>query len=82
MSKKKKLGPILITERGFQLIKFTDLYDKSCSLQQSSLADYMTPGTSALWLGAGEDRMHLDLAQVKLLIVQLQHWVDHGKFSK
>lgn len=39
------------TNRGFQLIAFKDQYANECSLQQSSLALYREPGTSAIWLG-------------------------------
>jgi hypothetical protein len=39
------------TSRGFQLIEFTDIYGTKCSLQQSSLAKYVQPGSSAVWLG-------------------------------
>lgn len=34
------------TNRGFQVVEFTDLYGIECSIQQSSLADQ-----SAIWLG-------------------------------
>jgi len=34
------------THRGFELIKFNDLYDSSCSIQESSLAT-----DQAIWIG-------------------------------
>lgn len=72
------------TNRGFQLIEFNDRYNNPCSLQQSSLADYVIPGTSAVWLGVNTEdgtRMHLDVAQVKWLVKELQYWLDEGVFT-
>ena len=81
------------TERGFERIEFHDRYGKECSLQQSSLATFMEPGTSAIWLGCEHEsidpkdggplggRMHLSLDQVKRLIPLLQKWVDDGCFG-
>lgn len=68
----------LKTDRGFQLVKWNDIYDKACTLQQSSIAIYEQPGTGAVWLGTGEDRMHLDEKQVKELVQRLQNWLDTG----
>jgi hypothetical protein len=39
------------TPRGFPIVEFTDCYGVECSLQASSLANFETPGTSAVWLG-------------------------------
>ena len=75
-----ELGEVTTTARGFELIEFLDCYDKPCSLQQSSLAIYQDPGTSAIWLGQGDDRMHLKEDQVKALITHLQRWLDNGSF--
>lgn len=73
------------TSRGFQLIKFRDLYDAECSLQESSLAT-----ECAIWFGCdknavhsvtGEElspRMHLTQEQVAALIPHLQRFVDTG----
>lgn len=83
------LGPV--TGRGFELIEFADRYGEPCSLQQSSLAEYVKPGTSAVWLGCerarctpqGEPlspRMHLDRKQVAALIAHLQRWLDADTF--
>jgi hypothetical protein len=47
------------TEHGFELVEFKDRNGQECSLQQSSAADYQQPGSSAVWLGVGEHRMHL-----------------------
>jgi hypothetical protein len=37
------------TERGFDIIEFTDFYDKECTIQKSSLAT-----DDAIWFGAAE----------------------------
>ena len=75
------LGPIGKTLRGFQLIEFADANGETCSLQQSSLADYEQPGTSAVWLGIGRYRMHLQVGQVEALVEHLQLWLDNGSFD-
>ena len=69
------------TERGFEIIDFTDEYGEKCSLQQSSLAIYEPPGTSAIWFGVNEKRMHLTIDQVKELLPYLQSWVENGSFG-
>lgn len=76
------LGEIIRTDRGFQLIRFRDHNGSNSTLQQSSLAIYEQPGTSAVWLGIEGERMHLNLEQVKDLIEALQNWVDEGTFDK
>ena len=77
---------IRVTSRGFQCITFVDANGELCSIQQSSAigdtpdaAD--RPGSSMLWLGAGENRMHLDRGMVVALIAELQEWVDNGKWE-
>jgi hypothetical protein len=80
------LGKVAHTGRGFEIIEFQDRYGKFSSLQQSSLAEQHTPGTSAVWLGldAVNDkpaRMHLDRKQVKDLILRLGRWLDTGSFE-
>lgn len=61
------------TERGFGLLTFEDSYERKCSLQESSIAIYTQPGSSAVWLGQDEPeiiegkplcRMHLTRKQV------------------
>jgi hypothetical protein len=68
-----------LTERGFQVAKFTDLYGSECSIQESSLA--FPP---AIWLGVDQHyyegaittgRMHLTLDMVKALLPLLQNFV-------
>lgn len=62
------------TERGFRRGDFQDLYDKACSIQQSSLADQ-----EAIWLGTDGDRMHLDRGHAAELATILQHFADTGQ---
>ncbi len=75
------LGPVIRTDRGFQIINFIDRYGHTCTLQQSSLADFTMPGSSAVWLGIGKDRMHIDYEQVKLLCKTLETWIQSGSFE-
>lgn len=77
----KRLGNVGRTPRGFELIEFIDIYDKPCTLQQSSIARRVDPGTSAIWLGQGEDRMHLDRDQVEALCDHLRSWLETGSFD-
>ena len=78
-----QLGPVKHTARGFQIIEFIDHYGKECSLQQSSLALYEPPGSSAIWLGVnGTDRMHLTVAQVSALVDTLTNWLQTGYFDQ
>ena len=67
------------TGRGFEILKFKDHYGVDCSLQASSLAAYSTPGTSAVWLGDNNNRMHLTRGQAQTLIEYLTRWVENGK---
>jgi len=72
-----------VTPRGFEYIRFDDRYGDKCRLQQSSLAEYEQPGTSAVWLGLESDRrMHLDREQVEWLIRQLSLWLETGGFRE
>jgi hypothetical protein len=54
MSTRKTLGRVRKTQRGFETVQFKDHYGHSCSVQQSSLAIYRSPGTSALWIGPND----------------------------
>ena len=65
------------TPRGFQIIRFTDANQKQCSLQQSSAIDDTTrgmsqPGIAFVWLGVGDERMHLSRDHVVDLVAQLR----------
>jgi hypothetical protein len=61
------------TERGFKYLDFWDLYDKKCSIQESSLAK-----KEAIWLGRERERMHIDKETAKKIIKVLEHFVTHG----
>jgi hypothetical protein len=78
----KTLGEIGKTDRGFELIEFVDLSNhKPCTLQQSSVAiDDGPPGSSAIWLGVGDVRMHLNHEKVTALVAHLTAWVETGSF--
>jgi hypothetical protein len=77
------LGPIKHTGRGFELIEFNGRgQSKLCTLQQSSFtAPLAKPGSSAIWLGRGDERMHLDREQVAALVTHLSAWLATGSFS-
>jgi hypothetical protein len=80
-TKSTPLGPLTRTERHFEIVLFQDRYKTPCSLQQSSLAESEQPGSSAVWLGVDQARMHLDLGQVQALIAVLENWVASGSFD-
>ena len=80
------------TERGFQFIEFLDCNDQTCSLQQSSAilesgdADrdahaWDAPGSSGIWLGVYQKRMHLNRQQVGQLLPHLRAWVNTGSLE-
>ena len=87
--KKNELGKVELTKRGFEYIDFIDRYGAKCSLQQSSLADYIQPGMSAIWLGVEvnlkgvtvNERMHIDLKQAKALVKVLNKWIKNGSLK-
>lgn len=81
------LGEVNATSRGFQQIKFKDLYSKACSIQQSSAIDGTpngldTPGSSFLWIGLEKSRMHLSREHVRELIGVLIGWLTDGKLGR
>lgn len=65
------------TSRGFAIVKFSDIYNQICSVQDSSLAE-----KSAIWLGGMNDRAHLDQDIVAELIPILQRFVDTGSIAE
>lgn len=75
------------TPRGFEIVCWNDVNAEVCQLQQSSAIDFNNakglsdPGSSFVWLGRQDDRMHLDRGMVKDLIVALQRWLDTGSFE-
>lgn len=93
-----KLGETQITDRGFELIEFTDANGVKCSLQQSSAIgqgpeDFDRPGSSFIWLGCAQNaaphmghemspRMHLNHDQADALMECLVNWGNTGSFDK
>lgn len=72
---------IQTTQRGFQFVEFEDHNGQRCTLQQSSLALFEQPGMGAIWFGTGENRMHINLEQLKELIPHLEAWQENGDFT-
>jgi len=72
-----------MTGRGFERIEFQDCLPQQCSLQQSSVVGDIgrKAGTTAIWLGTSQDRMHLDRGQVADLVGHLQAWMATGSFK-
>ncbi len=64
------------TGRGFAIASFQDFYGVSCSIQDSSLAEY-----DAIWLGGNDNRMHLTREQVAQLLPLLRAFVEHGSIA-
>lgn len=77
---KKKTMKVEHTARGFEIINFVDKYGAPCTLQQSSLASFGPPGSSAIWFGTDKDRMHIDREQLEELLPHLKRWAKTGKF--
>ena len=59
----------MVTLRGFGLIEFKDLYDKVCSIQESSLATQ-----KAIWLGVDKGTHHLGRCAARMHLNQRQMW--------
>ena len=49
-----RIGKVEKTQRGFEVIRFRDIYSTPCSLQMSSLARQDRPGVTAIWLGTDD----------------------------
>ena len=92
MKRQRGIGKVQKTGRGFELIEFSDYNNEPCSLQQSSAAIYVKPGTGAVWLGCKNNtqphlgstsspRMHLHRNQVKQLVASLTRWLEKGSFK-
>lgn len=78
--KKTPLGSIDKTERGFDLINFTDRYGVVCSLQKPSLAEYEPPGTSAVWLGVEFPAPRIlaaDAAKLGITTTERTGWIPY-----
>jgi hypothetical protein len=77
---------VTYTGRGFEIIKFKDQREIPCELQQSSaIGDYEDayerPGSSFVWLGRVDERMHLTREQVEELVNRLSNWLEEGTFK-
>jgi len=80
VSEPKELGTLEVTERGFEVIKFTDRYGAECSLQQSSLAEALQPGWSAIWLGPDDAKPQILASQAKAYGVKTKEtegWIPY-----
>ena len=81
MSKNKNsLGETKITSRGFEYISFTDRSGVKCGIQQSSLAEYCQPGTSAIWIGCDEANpkiMAVNAGKFGIKTDQTTGWIDY-----
>lgn len=76
----KSLGTLEKTNRGFEIINFRDCYGKECSIQQSSLAHYEKPGTSAIWLGISNPEpkiLHGDAKKFGIVTSETSGWVPY-----
>lgn len=76
----KKLGTVKNTERGFEVIGFKDYYGSPCSIQQSSLAIYEQPGSSAIWIGVDDPNpqvMAVDAASCGIIAGANAGWVPY-----
>ena len=63
------------TYRDFERIEFNDLYDKKCSLQQSSLST-----DDAIWLGINDPEpkiMAKDAAPLGIITSQSYGWISY-----
>jgi len=70
----KRLGKTTQTTRGFGLVKFTDAYDKPCSVQESSLC------SPHLWLGTDNPQpmvLHSDAHKLGIKTAATCGWVPY-----
>ena len=87
MSMRTHLTDVTLTDRGFERIEFPDRNGNLCTLQQSSAilddrdVSASQPGSSGLWLGPADVRMHLDRQMVVALIQRLREWLEGGRFA-
>ncbi len=65
------------TDRNFLRGDFDDRNDMPCSIQQSSLAD-----EEALWLGSGQQRMHLTREMARKLGNLLINFANTGDMRR
>jgi len=72
--------------RGFQRVELDGPIGIDLHLQQSSVVgDYHDainrPGTSAVWIGVGCQRLHLNREQAMFVLRHLRSWVAFGHFA-
>jgi hypothetical protein len=65
------------TDRKFLRGDFSDRYDTPCSIQESSLAE-----EEALWLGRGNQRMHLTREMARTLGNLLINFANTGDMRR
>lgn len=72
------------TSRGFDVVDIKDANRQSGSLQASSAIMYedAPPGTSAVWLGVDDSRLHLNREMVDELIDLLSNWKKTGRLMR
>ena len=78
---------IRLTPRNFEIIEFPESHGLPCNLQQSSSIDNTqrgldNPGSSFIWFGLKDSRMHLSRENLIELLPHLQQWLKTGNFSK
>ena len=53
------------------MVEFADAYGTKCSIQASSLAKYVQPGTSAIWLGVDDAKPQIMKSDALKLGIEL-----------
>lgn len=67
---------LTVTDRGFVIGAWLDRYGKACRIQGSSLAT-----EACIWLGAGDQAMHLTRGMVAALLPLLARFVATGELT-
>lgn len=81
----KPLGKVERTDRGFECILFKDSLGENCRLQQSSLAEYEKPGTSAVWIGSADADPRIMASQARSFGINTNEttgWVPYTLIPK
>ena len=60
--------------------QFIELGEGDILQQSSSGGSYKIPGSSHVWLGKRDHRMHLNCYQVRELVKHLTNWLEKGEF--
>jgi hypothetical protein len=61
------------TLRGFSLIEFEDHNAQACTIQKSSIAT-----KDLVWMGIGENRMHISQSDARKIAKILLHFAETG----